>query len=348
MAVPAGPYPFEAEYEELIGNIDSYVDAFVAALQSSFVVMPRGGGFVEYERFRAAYECLHRVTGGFDRLSEENALRAVGEDPLALVVLRTMTGLTAPELANLACGEFGVRIEQSSARGVDKRAREGKTVLELKAARTRQCATSMVQMAVRLLERGAQAVGPEAIHRLDKIDTKHGLRDVEALAVGRVPYEALLYERLLGRPFATHRDAVSERVGGVLEETVEVQLLNQGVEFHRTARGEHFQDWDQAPDFVIPDSDNPIAVIEAKLAEDDGTARDKVTRVQHLDELRNKRVREGLPSFEVIACVDGRGFGIRRQDVKKLLLATRGKLFTLGTIERLVGASSLHSLAERK
>jgi hypothetical protein len=37
--------------------------------------------------------------------------------------------------------------------------------------------------------------------------------------------------------------------------------------------------------------------------------------------------------FEVIACISGRGFGVRREDMKKLLLATRGKVFTFKTLD---------------
>ena len=35
------------------------------------------------------------------------------------------------------------------------------------------------------------------------------------------------------------------------------------------------------------------------------------------------------PKFEVVAYIAGRGFGVRREDMKKLLIATRGKVFTL-------------------
>lgn len=49
----------------------------------------------------------------------------------------------------------------------------------------------------------------------------------------------------------------------------------------------------------------------------------------------------GKPRFEVIACIAGRGFGIRREDMKKLLLATRGKVFTLKNIPDLVDQTLL-------
>lgn len=106
--------------------------------------------------------------------------------------------------------------------------------------------------------------------------------------------------------------------------------------------------FDQAPDFIIPSEFNPRVVIEAKITEDDGTARDKVTRVQHLGSLSLDGVPpDGPPRFEVIACIAGRGFGVRREDMKKLILATRGKVFTLQNLDRLVECSGLAGFKSR-
>jgi hypothetical protein len=88
-------------------------------------------------------------------------------------------------------------------------------------------------------------------------------------------------------------------------------------------------------------------VIEAKVAEDDGTARDKITRVQHLGHLSAHGQPEGSYKYEVVACISGRGFGIRREDMKKLLLATRGKVFTLKTLDRLVECTRLKEFATK-
>ena len=63
-----------------------------------------------------------------------------------------------------------------------------------------------------------------------------------------------------------------------------------------------------------------------KITEDDGTARDKVMRIQHLGELSLAGRSEDDPKYEVIACIGGRGFGVRREDMKKMILATRGKV----------------------
>jgi hypothetical protein len=42
---------------------------------------------------------------------------------------------------------------------------------------------------------------------------------------------------------------------------------------------------------------------------------------------------KNTPKFEVIACIAGRGFDVPKEDMKKLLLATRGKVFTLRTLD---------------
>ena len=56
-------------------------------------------------------------------------------------------------------------------------------------------------------------------------------------------------------------------------------------------------------------------------------------------------LREGEPGFEVIACIDGRGFGIRREDMRRLLVALEGKVFTLSTLKDLVGNTGLSRFA---
>ena len=78
-----------------------------------------------------------------------------------------------------------------------------------------------------------------------------------------------------------------------------------------------------------------------RITEDDGAARDKVTRSQHLGELSLMGAAAGQQKYQVIACIAGRGCGVRREDMKKMLLATRWKVFTLKTLGRLVACSNL-------
>jgi len=205
----------------------------------------------------------------------------------------------------------------------------------------------MVAAACQLLNDGPPKVSPEMIHRLDKADTRTGANGIRHLANEGAPYAMLLYERFMGRPFAAHRDSVSELVGQVTENAVEKQLRQAGISFRKTKRAERIESFDQAPDFIVPDEWNPQVVIEAKITEDDGTARDKVTRIQHLAELSRQREAQDQPGFQVIACIDGRGFGVRREDMRKLLEATRGKVFTLADLEHLVENTGLRKFKSK-
>ncbi len=210
---------------------------------------------------------------------------------------------------------------------------------------TRKRLERLIVTACRLLTDPPAQNSSTKIHRLDKADTREGITSIRAISQLGVPYAMLLYERFLGRPFAGHRDSVSELVGDVLESAIEDVLSKARVSYRKTKRAEKIAGFDQSPDFIIPSEFNPHVVIEAKLTEDDGTARDKVTRVQHLAALSERGMPEGARKFEVIACIGGRGFGVRREDMRKLLLATRGKVFTLKTLDRLVACSRLREFA---
>ena len=67
----------------------------------------------------------------------------------------------------------------------------------------------------------------------------------------------------------------------VLESAIEGVLSGAGISFRKTKRAERITGFDHTPDFIVPDEFSPQVVIEAKITEDDVTARDKVTRVQH-------------------------------------------------------------------
>jgi hypothetical protein len=192
-----------------------------------------------------------------------------------------------------------------------------------------------------LIQEGCPIVEEGKLHRFDKADSTAGLSSVQQLADLGVPYAMLLYERFLGRPFAGHRDSVSELVGDGLENAIEDQLSKAGITFRKTKRAERLTGFDQAPDFIIPDEFNPKVIIEAKLTEDDGTARDKATRVIRLCQMSEQRAREGKDTYEVIACLAGRGFGVRREDMRQMIYHTRGKVFTPKTLDRLVDCTAL-------
>lgn len=331
------PFPFEVTFEELETDIDAYVDSVFSCLQSEFLTLPKGPDFIDYPVFERGYEALKKTTRDFRDLSPNPVIDTVQKLPISFIVLRTMLGFTPPEWAYVTSERTGTEIKQNAARAIERNIRTApESSLSANGGVTEDRIHALVTTACQLLEEGAPEVPEDVIHRLDKADTKDGTASLRHLADFGAPYAVLLYERYLGRPFAAHRDSVSELVGDVLETAIEGVLHNNGISYRKTKRAERIPNFDQAPDFVIPNEFNPQIVIEAKVTEDDGTARDKVTRVQHLGSIAMRDQPEGTPKFEVVAAIAGRGFKQRREDMKKLLLATRGKVFTLQNMDRLI------------
>ncbi len=335
--------PFEATAEEIRTDPDEYVSAVFGCLESEFLVLPKGEGFIDYPTFESGYEALKQATKGFAEFKEELVLPVCLETPIAMIVLRSILGFTPPEWAYIATQQTGLEITQGAARTLDRRIRTSPHSRLRPSALTLTRIQSLIATACKLASEGVPTVSNDKLHRLQKADTMNGLLGLQRAALIGVPYAMLLYERFLGRPFAGHRDSVSELVGGNLETLIEDILAGAGISFRKTKRAERIPGFDQAPDFVVPDEYTPKVVIEAKVTEDDGTARDKITRIQHLGALSLQEAPEGKPKFEVVACIGGRGFGVRREDMKKLLLATKGKVFTPKTLDRLVGNTALRS-----
>lgn len=340
------PRPFEVEFEYLQANLDEMVDATFADLQSQFLVLPRDDHFVDYADFQAAYEVLKRSTDAFGVFTPDRIWDALREDGLAFLVLRTILGLSPPEWADLARSDLRVEVPQNVARDVDVRCRHERDFFA-RLTRPRNGLAldrveALVKIAAEYIARGAPAGAADTVHRLAKVDTSEGLLSLRHAAAEHVPYAVLLYERYLGRPFASHRDSVSELVGDVMESAIEERLHRARITFRKTKRAERIPGFEQAPDFFVPTEFAPVAVIEAKITRDDGTARNKVTRIEKLAAIRDEKQRAGEAAFEVIACIDGRGFGVRREDMRRMLLRTKGKVFTLATLDQLIPHTRLH------
>jgi hypothetical protein len=341
-------YPFEVPFEQVEADPEPFISAVFSSLDSGFLDMPKGPGFIEYPVFENGYEALKMATSGFSRFEPSEVIRCVSQTPIVLVVVRSMLGFTPSEWAYVASQRSGEQVTQGAARTIDREVRLNPTSPLRTVGVTARRVSAMVETACKLLSEGAPSAGTDRLHRLDKIDTKESLGSLQTLANIGVPYAMLLYERFLGRPFAGHRDSVSELVGDSLESAIEDQLTQAGISFRKTKRAERILGFDQTPDFIIPSELNPQVIIEAKLTEDDGTARDKATRIQHLGELSTADQPKGQLKYEVVACIGGRGFGVRREDMKKMLLATRGKVFTQNTLQYLVPCSRLREFQTRR
>ena len=339
------PRPFEIASSDLQDSLEELVDATFSDIQSQFLVLPRGPNFVEYPQFQIAYEVLRQRTNAFSDFTESSVWRALRENSLCFCVIRTMLGMSPPEWAELARSDRGSDISQGYAQNLESRCRSNRAYVNglvrprnLKALDRME---ALISVAVEYITRGSPPGAADTVHRINKVDTSHGLESLRHVAAQHVPYAMLLYERYLGRPFATHRDAVSEQIGDVMETAIEERLTRARIVFRKTRRAESLPGYDQAPDFFVPDEFNPSVLIEAKISGDDGTTRDKVARIERLTRMRDDRRRNGQPDFEVVACIDGRGFGVRREDMRSLITMTEGKVFTLATLDRIVAYTRL-------
>lgn len=327
------PLRFDADYNDPNIAWGPLVDEVFGELTSSFLEMPKGEGFIDYPTFEKGYQALKRHTNAFAATTPDKVLAAVREVPIVFVVFRCILEFSPPEWAHITTDTTNTAVDQGAARAIDRKIRlnplapmnEGNGV-------TGKRMRAMIETGVKLVQQGAGTVSSGIVHRLDKADTAQGLKSVQSVADLGTPYPILLYERFLGRPYATHRDSVSELVGEVVEAAIKNVLTDAKVSFRETKRAEKIPGFDQTPDFIVPDEFTPVALIEAKLTEDDGTARDKVTRVQRLRTLRDE---EGK-NYDIIACIAGRGFKVRREDIRRLLQATGGKVFTLTTMHLLI------------
>ena len=252
-------YPFEARPDEVLATPELFVDAVFASLASEFLVMPKGEGFLEYPIFAAAYEALKKASNGFVRLDHTTVLAVALQCPVVLLVLRAILGFTPPEWACVAASRKAMDIPQNAARTLDRRIRSSPNRPLRPGETSRARITALVETACDLIEEGYPSVPSDKLHRFNKADSLDGLSSVRQLANLGTPYAMLLYERLLGRPFAGHRDSVSELVGDGLESVIEDELTKAGLPFARPRERSALRDSTRRRISSFPTSSSPVS-----------------------------------------------------------------------------------------
>lgn len=111
-------YPFEASFDEILKDSERFVDAVFSCLESEFLIMPKGAGFIEYPVFERGYEALKTATRGFSELKPDKVLSVTMAEPISIVVLRTMLGFTPPEWGYLTTQRTGVSVAQGFIRSL--------------------------------------------------------------------------------------------------------------------------------------------------------------------------------------------------------------------------------------
>lgn len=333
--------------------------AVLDTLQSFFIEMPRGGSFVEREDFQLGYVAFKQETRDGTDLSGAALLRAIRKEPRAWLVLRTIVGMSPGEAAWLAVEEAAARgeellINQTQAREIDVRARRGQQLLFDTPARGSkqrkydELLRTVVPLLGAVMSRPVPSVDADKVHRLDKFDTEDGKVSIaKALIADTVPYSELLYERMLGRPYASHRDSVSVTVGKLIEGAIKELCEQLDIPAYMPKSRDSIAGFPQAPDCLVPSKENAEVIIEAKLTEDDGTARDKVARLQTLRGYEDDR--PPADRRTIVAVVDGRGFGHRSADLDRMLKACEGHVYTLAELPLLAQAGGpLHRFVGTK
>lgn len=109
-------FPFEVSFEHIQAAPDTYVQAVFSCLESEFLVLPKGYGFIEYPVFETGYEALKQATTAFTTLTPATLYSVVLDVPISLIVLRTMLGFTPSEWAYIATQHTGVEASQGFVR----------------------------------------------------------------------------------------------------------------------------------------------------------------------------------------------------------------------------------------
>lgn len=319
--------------------------SYLAPTQPSFHLIPRGDAMASEHDFDAAYAVLAEETQGFVNVSATTVAAALRREPAALAPLRMIVGVTPNELAvavQLVSPEL--RISGARLKNFERLVRP-ETESSARTSLIDATAATVVAIMNREILHVPEASADMFHSKLDKRDTYEGWQGVQRDARDGVPYSALLYQRYVGGVWRQVQDAYSEVKGdAILERPLSALLKREAISFHRAGRGasgatETAQLFGIAPgpDFLLP-ATSPTVVIESKVVEDGGSARDKAARIRSLGQAAAQR---GLVPCAV---VDGKGWRERPAALLEVIIATGGRTFSLSTIDQLLGVPEIAAL----
>ena len=317
---------------------------FVAATQPSFHYIPKGDAMASEAEFDEAYRELAERTNDFTDVSIPSLTRALTEAPETLAPLRMILGFTHNELA------WALKLARpgTSTSGATLKKFERSPAPEQATAKRTEMIRAMADAVIAVMDRSILPV-PESARghfhsKLDKRDTVDGWSTV-ADSAGGVPYSALLYQRYVGGVWRQVQDAYSEVKGdNLLEQPIADLFDGNHIPYYRSGSGAsgatHTSETfglSPGPDFVLPE-ESPTVIIESKVAEDGGTARDKAARIKNAaDAARDRGL---LPC----AVVDGKGWSERPNALVDVVIATEGRTYSLTTLPHLLDIPEIINL----
>lgn len=296
--------------------------------------------FYEAEKFHDAYRLAEHATRGFSEVSEADLTTVLVDEPSTLLVFRTIVGLTKNEFAQatLLVAPDGPPFSSSRVDGMEKHARKVPVAIATTIART-----------ITLIMNGSLFGEPpgDLRSKQTKLDTADGWDSVRALASGGVRYSDFLHQRHYGGAFRQILDATSTLRGDLIEAAVADLFVDNGVPHIRTGahdQGEIARQFEltvqPAPDFVVFDASGTLrAMLECKLVNDGGTARDKAHRFERL---RTESIRlGGVPLFAVLS---GMGWARVNDTLGPVVRDTEGRVFTLSTLPEMLDVAPFPTL----
>ncbi len=317
-------------------------ESFLAPTQPSFHLIPRGEAMASQADFVAAYAILAQATSGFADISPATLGSALRLDPATLAPLRMIVGFTHNELGvAVRLLHPALRVTGGRLKNFELRPRPAAET----AARS-ELIDAIAATVLALMDRTLLEASSDVFHsKLDKPDTQEGWVTVERDAREGVPYSTLLYQRYVGGVWRQVQDAYSEVKGdAILERPLTALLERERIPFHHSGRGasgatETAQLFgiSPGPDFLLPET-SPTVVIESKVVEDGGSARDKAARIRSLAVAASER---GLIPCAV---VDGKGWRERPGALVEVIISTGGRTFSLNTLEHLLGVPEIAAL----
>ena len=305
---------------------------FADSLQTFFEFVPWDSTIVWDEKeFEVAYSVVERETRSFADVEERTIERILTAHPETLLIFRMIVGLTLDELSFIL-QEMGFLISKDELREVE---RKGTPLRGKLAEKWGKAVRGVASVIFRGVEEGLLNV-PEGVdisafkRRTEKIDTREGWESVRKAALKGVRYVDLLYQRYIGGIFRQVADASSSLKAEILEGPIETLLTKEGIPFYRTRPRERIKGWEPVPNFFIPSKEEPLIVIEAKVAKDGGTARDKASRIEKLARVAQKH------KAILIAVIDGKGFKRLNDVLVPILAHTRGLTFSSAMLPQMV------------
>jgi hypothetical protein len=287
----------------------------------------------ELDAVTAAYSAAFDLTRGFTGVSVDDIARAVRSQPSTTLVWRLLVGYTWVEFA-AATEAVAIEADLGLAPVPADRLRR----LERGHGRpaTPEEARAIAEVTVRSIAGTLWPPVPDGRRsKQQRPDLAESWETVHRFATEGVPLEVLLHQRMYGGAFRQLLDATSSMRGDSLEDALGAELdlwripyLRTGAQNQAEIRSRFNITIQPVPDFVLHDQSGTLrAMLEAKLTNDGGTARDKAGRFGSL-----RRECQRLGGVPLFALVDGLGWARAADALGPVIRDCDGRVFTRATM----------------